>query len=97
MPKKVSLSREDRSRMDRLFEEVRTKLHEIALIGTRVMTRDDPEFAKLVKQGTPVLQFTPRAKPRSALALEGTEFICYGSGEGMCLCYDYDAGVCEVC
>ena len=90
---KVGLSADDKIRMRRLYGEMQGLLAQMGAIGIRVMQEHDPEFRKVVEQGKPTHQF----RLRPDLPFQGTEFICFGSGDGMCLCHDYDEGTCSRC
>jgi hypothetical protein len=93
------LGRQDRARMRLLSEEVKARLQEMARIGARVVGEADPNFEKITKGRDGLVQFTPHvhglenARPK----LRGTKIVCFGSGEGMCICYDEDIGVCVPC
>jgi len=96
---KVPFEGEDRSRMERLYEEVEGRLKEMVLIATRVMVKAEPAFARAVSD-EPVIQFgrTNADRDRRArLEFKGIEMTFFGSGPGMCLCYDHDGGLCFVC
>lgn len=96
-PASAQVTHEDRSRMQRLYEEVQSRLQEMASIGTRVMVEKDAAFAKALKQenGKGTLKFEPVSKGalKGALEMKGVEIICYGCG---CVVYDYDQNICYV-
>jgi hypothetical protein len=94
----VMLSSEDRDRMNRLYEEVHGRLHEMALITARVLgvPAEDIGGVRLdsASQSAPSSsgELTPRARP---IRFEGIEFIYQ---DGQCVgIYDHDAGVCLPC
>jgi len=99
--KAARLSPEDRSRMQRLYEEVESRLQEMASIGTRAVVEKNPDFAKALRKetGKGTLLFEPVHKQPAKGALgmkldmQGIEIICYASG---CVAYDYDLGICYV-
>lgn len=91
----VPLQDDDRARMARLYEEVRARLAEMALIATRVVGEANPVVARLVAEHGSQLPMPPHhgAEPQRKM-----EVTCYGSGGGrMCMCYDYDSNTCYVC
>jgi hypothetical protein len=76
------LSVEDRNRMSRLYEEVRTRLEEMVMIGARTLRltiecRSDAEFTLPFVEGEP--EFGAVAIVRISRGY---------------LCYDYSQGVC---
>lgn len=85
--KSVPLRTEDRERMQRLSEEVRGRLQEMALITARTL---DLELA-----GDSVVKFLPiKAEAAGAGTSGGTyiEIICTPAG---CGCYVDPPGICE--
>jgi len=87
----VELPAEDRARMARLYEEVRGRLAEMALITSRVLGLEEKE-GKIVY--APVLRNQARAAHITFDESEAIEIVCTPSG---CGCYDHHAGTCEPC
>jgi hypothetical protein len=87
MAKGVSLSSEDRARMARLFEEVESRLHEMARIAARTLNRDtSPGYE---------IKFNPHpSKQTDEPGPVDIEIICDEHG---CICYDYREGICIPC
>ena len=80
--KLVVLSVEDRNRMSRLYEEVRTRLEEMAMIAARTLrlTGDcasDAEFTFPFVEGEP--EFGAVAIVRTSRG-----YICYDYSQGVC-------------
>jgi hypothetical protein len=106
----IQLNPEDRARMHKLYEEVTSRLQEMSMISTRSALGSGLVSAKLstlMKSSTSIAQFTPvdhkvvksgkGGTGAPAIVMKGIEIKCFGSGAGMCLCYDYDEGTCGVC
>jgi hypothetical protein len=93
----LSMEQEDRSRVDRLYEEIEGRLTEMALILTRSAIQRNPDFAGIVKSVStqPIIQFR-KLMPTDRTDMKGVEIKSYGCGPGMTLVYDHDAGVCYV-
>src|SRR5215467_10285935 len=78
----VVLPAEDRNRMARLYEEVRTRLEEMAMITARTL--------KLHAGAGSEIQFSPFASGLEA-GFEAVEIVRTPEG---CGCYDYAQGAC---
>lgn len=77
---------EDRLRMERLYEEVRGRLQEMALVASRAVGVPLDDDARL--------QFRPDATRGSGPGGVDIEIVCTPDG---CICYDYREGTCSVC
>ena len=80
--KMIVLSAEDRNRMSRLYEEVRTRLEEMAMIATRTLKvagdrKSEAQFLNPFREGDGGL---------GAVAIVRTTrgFACYDYGQGSC-------------
>jgi len=78
----ITLPSEDRHRMSRLYEEVRTRLEEMAMITARTL--------KTGTGRTSTIQFCP-LPPGTENEFEAVELIHTENG---CGCYDYHQGEC---
>ncbi len=85
---KVQLSADDRQRMQRLSEEIRARLEEMAMIFSRTMKIDLGKDAVLKFKPEPVATADPHARP-----LQHIEIIC--APDGTCGCYVDPPGICE--
>lgn len=96
----VHLKDKDRARMKKIYNEIQSLLKEFARTGARAVSAENPKFAKLVKQAggkAMKAQFTPqRTALKGAKRFRASSMVCFGSGAGMCLVYDYNLGVCQV-
>ena len=80
--KQVELQPDDRERMQRLAEEVRGRLEEMALITGRTLGIDVGNDA--------IRKFAPSAEDQPTI-----EIVC--APNGPCGCYVDPPGVCEAC
>src|SRR5215469_5102845 len=80
----IVLSAEDRNRMTRLYEEVHTRLEEMAMITSRAL--------KMKAGAASHVQFRPLASAAKS-EFPAVEVVRTASG---CGCYDYSQGVCFV-
>ena len=80
----VLLHAEDRHRMTRLYEEVLTRLEEMAMIAARTLGIDGREVSDIV--------FTPVASGETS-EIRAVEVL---RGPKVSGCYDYGQGVCFV-
>jgi hypothetical protein len=78
----IVLSSEDRNRMTRLYEEVLTRLEEMAMITARTLKMDAGAGAEVL--------FEPLAS-EEALEFKAVEIVRTPQVSG---CYDYGAGAC---
>ncbi|QEL16450.1 hypothetical protein [Limnoglobus roseus] len=83
---RTPLGPEDRARMARLYEEVKGRLEEMALIVSRTLHLPDSGDALAVFHPRPV-------KPGERMPVD-IEIICHGN---VCGCYDYRDGTCGPC
>ncbi|MEP7021641.1 MAG: hypothetical protein ABI808_13395 [Pseudonocardiales bacterium] len=83
-PKRVTLSDEDRGRMQRLSEEVQGRLREMGLIMTRSLELGDRSDA--------VLKFLPMERAADQGGGTTIEIVCTPEG---CGCYVDPPGLCE--
>ena len=77
------LPSEDRIRMTRLYEEVVTRLEEMAMITARTL--------KLNAGAGSTIRFNPVSPQSRVLELAAVEIVCTDAGSG---CYDYSEGAC---
>jgi len=79
----VFLGCDDRNRMSRLYEEVRIRLEEMAMITSRTLgINAGPTWA---------VKFCPLAPADSRCQFEAVELVQTAAG---CGCYDYRQGTC---
>jgi len=92
-PQEIPLTTEDKVRMARLYEEVCSRLQEMALITGRTLGMSTDNLDYTFRR----LKNTGQAAPQldALIRFQGIEIIC--SPTGGCGCYDYDAGICFPC
>jgi hypothetical protein len=93
----VPLNPEDRARMARLYEEIEGRLHEMALIAARTLALDTSaiESRSLGRVLGRAAQQGPASTSDRPLEFQGLEIVC--TPDGVCGCYDHDAGTCSPC
>lgn len=93
--KKVKLSAEDAQRVQRLKEEIIARFTELNLIALRSAYPLDKEFVEKARDAKPEFSIGPGHHHATERRSQDDPRICYGSGEGMCLCYAEDE--CYLC
>ena len=79
--KLIVLSAEDRNRMSRLYEEVRTRLEEMAMISSRTLRlsadcRSEAEFTYPFVQGEPEFGAVALVRPHADMSATTTAKVC---------------------
>ena len=88
--KAKDLSKEDRVELQKLTQEIQTRLQQLLAIGTRTLS------GKEIK-GAEVTEASFSAKPQGAAAARGSIVCKATDGEGNCVVYRDPPGVCEPC